>query len=241
MVGLHIRHHEDHHTYWRHPGIVGVPTQLAWTLPEGFLASSIRWPHPEKVDMAGHPAHGYRREVLLMVEITPPPGISESTVTLKAEATWMACARSCHPGHATFSLTLPVAEESRFDSRHRPIFGKTRAEIPEPIEEWEATVESPRDDAEVRILLTPRGKAAALPAGIYFFSSDGQVSSDPPQRIEKLADGSCRLILQRAEFGPENATSLPGVLAISQSSDQAAAAYASINPPYPEKSGSAAP
>src|SRR5690349_5590369 len=28
-VGLHLKHQEHYHTYWRFPGIVGVPTSMA--------------------------------------------------------------------------------------------------------------------------------------------------------------------------------------------------------------------
>jgi len=36
------------HTYWRNPGDSGAPTSLKWDLPEGFSASSIHWPYPER-------------------------------------------------------------------------------------------------------------------------------------------------------------------------------------------------
>src|SRR6187551_155684 len=29
-VGLHLKHQEHYHTYWKFPGIVGVPTDMAW-------------------------------------------------------------------------------------------------------------------------------------------------------------------------------------------------------------------
>lgn len=65
-VGLLVKHQEGYHIYWKNPGIVGIATQLEWTLPEGFVAGPIEWPFPERVDMAGHPARGFYREVLLM-------------------------------------------------------------------------------------------------------------------------------------------------------------------------------
>ena len=35
LVGLKVHHHEGFHTYWRSPGIVGVPFALKWEVPEG--------------------------------------------------------------------------------------------------------------------------------------------------------------------------------------------------------------
>ena len=70
-VALHIRHEEGFHTYWKAPGIVGLPTMIEWKLPPGFSAGPIEWPSPELVDMASHPAHGYHRDVLLLTKKTP--------------------------------------------------------------------------------------------------------------------------------------------------------------------------
>ena len=36
LVGLILDTEEGYHTYWKGPGIVGVATNLEWTLPEGF-------------------------------------------------------------------------------------------------------------------------------------------------------------------------------------------------------------
>ena len=42
----------DHwHTYWRNPGDSGLPTRLKWTLPNGFAAGDIQWPHPKKLPL----------------------------------------------------------------------------------------------------------------------------------------------------------------------------------------------
>ena len=38
-------------TYWRMPGDSGIPTTLAWTLPEGLKASEIEWPAPERIEI----------------------------------------------------------------------------------------------------------------------------------------------------------------------------------------------
>src|SRR5262245_53837871 len=47
-VGLHLQHQPGDHTYWRFPGIVGVPTGIKWELPEGFKAGPIEWPEPQR-------------------------------------------------------------------------------------------------------------------------------------------------------------------------------------------------
>ena len=72
VVGIDIKHFPGFHTYWKNPGMVGVGTSIEWTLPNGFTASEISWPYPEKSFMAQYPCHGYERDVTLLVTITPP-------------------------------------------------------------------------------------------------------------------------------------------------------------------------
>src|SRR4051812_17836004 len=91
-VGLHLKHQEHYHTYWKFPGIVGVPTHVEWKLPPGWKAGPIEWPAPERVMMFQIKAQGYHGEVLLPVKLTPPNGVEiGSKVTLVGKATWMCC------------------------------------------------------------------------------------------------------------------------------------------------------
>ena len=50
-LGLHLEHRSGDHTYWKCPGIVGVPTGIEWDLPAGFEAAPIEWPGPQRVFM----------------------------------------------------------------------------------------------------------------------------------------------------------------------------------------------
>ncbi|MBK1833259.1 protein-disulfide reductase DsbD domain-containing protein [Roseibacillus ishigakijimensis] len=209
-VGLHIRHHSHFHTYWANPGIVGVPTQLEWKLPFGFEASEIQWPYPERVDMAGHPAHGFHRDVLLMVEITPTAEISVERVTLEAGVIWMACAQTCHPGQTSLALTLPVGEQSVRHGENGPLFTAAEKELPRALPAESGRLRSVREADEIVFEFS-----GSLPEGEdspYFYSSDGQVSSEKPQKWEAIEAGKWRVTLQRSDFGPAGKKTLPGVL-----------------------------
>jgi thiol:disulfide interchange protein DsbD len=232
-VALKVHHHPDFHTYWQNPGIVGVPFAIEWKLPPGFSAGPLQWPAPQKVDMAGHLAHGYERDILLMTEITPPPGIPSQTIQLQATASWMACAAGCYPEKKTLKLDLPVATESTADPAHAVAFAQARAELPRPLEHWTAEIESPADAAEIRVKFTPAGEKARDPGPVYFFSSDGQISSEPAQRIEPLSQGGFRLIAPRAQYSPKGRTTLPGVLRGERAFSEEGAPYATIEPTYP--------
>ena len=211
-VGLKIHHHPGFHTYWRNPGIAGVPVKIDWQLPEGFTAGPIQWPYPEKSMMAIHPVHGFERDVLLMVEITPPASVSTSRVDLKAAASWMACADGCYPGKKDLSLTLPITSDTTPDPAAAEAFAAARAELPQPLKHWKVEVLSDVDAPEIRLRLTPEDDLAQVPAEPYFFSSDGQISSAPEQKVEIKGDKVLEIVAPRAPYGPKGKKGLPGVL-----------------------------
>lgn len=211
-VALKIHHHDKFHTYWKNPGIAGMPTEITWQLPDGFTAGELQWPYPEKSMMAIHPVHGYERDVMLLVDITPPAEISAGKVDLKAKATWMACADGCYPGKISLDLSLPVAAEPAPDAAAADAFSQARQEMPRPLEHWTAELVSAVDAKEIRLRLTPDAPGRVLPSDVYFFSSDGQISSDQPQRVE-VKDGVYEITATRAAYGPVGKTTLPGILA----------------------------
>jgi DsbC/DsbD-like thiol-disulfide interchange protein len=211
-VGLRIHHHEGFHTYWQNPGIAGMPMKLVWDLPEGFSAGAIQWPYPDQGLMAIHPVHSFKRDVMLLVQITPPEKITTSRVGLKATATWMACADGCYPGKKELSLALPVGVETATDLAAAEAFAKARTELPRPLQHWKVELLSEVDAAEIKLRLSPADDQARPPEEAYFFSSDGQISSAPKQRVTYQAGGVIEITAERAQYGPKGRKGLPGVL-----------------------------
>ncbi len=218
-VGLFIQHEKGWHTYWRQPGIVGVPTTISWSLPEGFKAGPLEYPEPEATMMFQIKAQGYERDVLLQTEITAPAPLHPGqTIPLKGKASWMCCGNTCHPGFIDLSLDLPVAPKSEPDARWHPIFAKERAAYAHPSEAWSAQAEE--SGLKVTLRLKPSSpQAKPLPAsstapGVIFFTEDGWINSDEPQESRVEADGTLVMTLTRAEvfFGKSPPTKLHGVL-----------------------------
>ena len=116
-VGLRLRMAPGWHTYWRFPGDAGIPTELKWKLPQGWKAGEIQWPIPLKLSEPGDiQIYGYRDEVLLMQEITPPASISDSTVKMSADANWLVCEKICIPGTASLQLVRRLMSKYLPDS-----------------------------------------------------------------------------------------------------------------------------
>jgi thiol:disulfide interchange protein DsbD len=107
-VALRLAPEPGWHTYYREPGDVGLPTTLAWTLPDGFTAGPIEWPAPETFRLGEETSYGYSRETLHVVTLTVPAAAVGGEATLRAQASWLVCKDLCIPGKAQLSLTLPV-------------------------------------------------------------------------------------------------------------------------------------
>ena len=202
-VGLLLQPEPGWHTYWKQPGIVGVPTQIDWQLPPGFTAGELEYPGPEPVLMFHIKAQGYRREVLLQTQITAPADLKPGTeIALRGRATWMCCGNTCHPGSKELELKLPVAATAAPDPQWAPVFERERQAYSRESEAWQAQAEE--TGVQVTLTLRPAGAAArALTAdelaGLRFYTEDGWINSDEDQRLELAPDGVLRIHLTRAE------------------------------------------
>ena len=237
-IGLHVVPQKNYHTYWKYPGIVGLPTSIEWKLPKGFHAGEISWPTLEIVDMSGHPAHGYRRELLLLVVITPPKKILTDTINISGELAWMACHRECHPGFATRSIELPVNHTGSpmYDRRWATAIRKEREALPQKSSLWKVSIESSVDANPVILRVRPSTGASKNPGQIYFFSEDGQITSEPAQRIHRQKDGSYLITGTRSDFSPKGRTTVSGTLVASKGWAEGTRLHAfRVNPSYPSK------
>ncbi|MGL4574032.1 MAG: protein-disulfide reductase DsbD domain-containing protein, partial [Burkholderiaceae bacterium] len=107
-IGLSMKHDPLWHTYWKNPGDAGLPTTIAWTLPPGFQAGEIEWPHPQRIPVKQLASYGYSDQLLLPLLLFVPRQLAGKQVTLKARADWLVCKESCIPEGADLQITLPV-------------------------------------------------------------------------------------------------------------------------------------
>lgn len=117
---------EHWHIYWKNPGDSGIPTTLAWTLPDGLTAGEIDWPAPERFVMQGVANYGYSNAVTLPVRLIPTHDDVVGEVNVKAS--WLVCKDICIPESATLSAMLnanPSAAKTIAD---------TRATLPTPFD-----------------------------------------------------------------------------------------------------------
>ena len=103
-VAFHFAIAPGWHIYWLNPGQTGLPTQIAWTLPNHVQAGPIAWPVPEQFQSGTLINYGYARAVTLTA---PLRGVAARSETFAhAQVTWLACAQMCVPESATIAIAL---------------------------------------------------------------------------------------------------------------------------------------
>ena len=133
-VGVLLRMDPGWHTYWVNPGESGLATTVRWTVGPGVVVSGLLWPLPEKTIEAGEVlTYGYANETMLLATVQLPATMpAQGAVKLQAEVAWLECEKTCVPGSATVTLTVPIGEKST-PSPDAPRIALYRAAIPRPL------------------------------------------------------------------------------------------------------------
>src|SRR5688572_1855630 len=117
------------HTYWRNPGDSGMPTTIAWELPDTIKPGAIGWPVPHKQTLVGLGAYAYEGTETLVIPLTISADAKPGTVQLKAEVGWLECEKTCVPQNTNLVATLTIGEQSK-PSADAAIIDKAREELP---------------------------------------------------------------------------------------------------------------
>ena len=109
-LGVHLSIAPGWHMHWTNPGEAGQPLAVDLRLPGRFSAGPLQWPAPVRFTRPdGAEGFGYRDEVVLLADVRSSNRDVDDGETwpLRAEVSWVACARECLPGHAELALQLP--------------------------------------------------------------------------------------------------------------------------------------
>ena len=199
------------HLYWENPGASGLPVEIEWNLPEGFVAGEIEWPAPERIELGGLMSYAYEDAVTLMVPISvPDTAVVGESVTIAGDAFWLACKEMCLPGDAKLSLELPVAATAT-PSEFAGKFEAVRSALPVDGAPW--SLAATLDDGALRLTIE-QGAGPSIPEDLYFYADvEGIVDPNAPQVFEFVSANTARLqaVLDVAQKDMPTAT-VSGVL-----------------------------
>src|SRR5271170_7385737 len=78
-LGIKLTMDPGWHIYWKNAGDAGLPTRVAFSLPDGFTAGPLIFPTPQRLEQPGNIVNfGYEDTVMLMAQITPPQNLPEN-------------------------------------------------------------------------------------------------------------------------------------------------------------------
>jgi thiol:disulfide interchange protein len=120
--------HEEHsHTYGKvvPPDVVGRPTSLKWSLPEGWTIEELPWPATKQVDSTdGKKSVGYDGTVYLPVKITPAGKVGDMA-EIQVTVTALVCDdKSCTPIKPEAKITITLADKAQLDPATSAIFAQ---------------------------------------------------------------------------------------------------------------------
>lgn len=131
-VGIHFTIEPDWYLYWKNPGDAGLPVDVRWELPKGFRAGEVQHPTPQKFVYDEVIAYGYKRELVLLVDIVPPPDfMPTASASLTAKLDWLVCKESCVRGKAEVSLPLSLLSRQHRTAA-REMLMKFQSMLPRP-------------------------------------------------------------------------------------------------------------
>jgi thiol:disulfide interchange protein DsbD len=150
-LALKIEHDPHWHTYWLNPGDSGLPTRIAWTLPEGIQAGAIAWPWPSRLPVGPLVNFGYEGETWLLTQLQVAPGLRPGAADLEllAKVDYLVCREECIPGTSQLRLALPVADQAAPVQDHAAGFREARRRLPATGSGLGGTVRETGDGLEV--------------------------------------------------------------------------------------------
>jgi len=214
-IGWWIEREDGWHTYWEHPGNVGLTPKLDWELPDGFTVESLQFPFPKRVQMAGVKAYGHHGQTLCLAQLQVPEIAVGERVKLTAKARWMVCSNVCLPQYTELSITLPVVDSLQPDKQWEPKFSEFLNNRPKEIpKNWKIKAQEVGQFTKLSIAHDDPSKVRDA----YLFGGDYLVCSDAQQNLRFLPSGF-ELLLPKPTWPKENPTQLHGLLQITSSSN----------------------
>jgi thiol:disulfide interchange protein/DsbC/DsbD-like thiol-disulfide interchange protein len=210
-VALRMRMKEGWHTYWKHPGDSGEPTDISWKLPPGFTAGEIQWPYPEKISLAPLTTYGYEGEVMLLVPFKAAADAKPGTTArVTADAYWMVCEKVCIPEEVKLTLDVPIGASPAAPAGPAvSAFASTRAKLPAATNDWK--IAASEEGKELVLRLDPP-QGVALDGKVQFFAGSGPLIEYSAPQPTSVEGGVVTMKLTRSPYLTGTPQRINGVL-----------------------------
>ena len=204
-VGVLFRLDRGWHIYWQNPGDSGEPPRIRWDLPPGFVAGSIRWPQPIRLEGGSVVDYRYEGQVLLMALIEGPSTRKATPLpSLSAEVKYIVCRDVCVPGKAHVTLSGPAGADWAL---WRALFEQTRRQLPKPAPAgWKVTAVAAKENFVLSVQARTQVQGAS-----FFPLQPSQIDNSSPQDFVPTPSGF-RLALKKSDQLTKPISTLKGLI-----------------------------
>lgn len=212
-VAIRLNIQNNWHSYWKNPGEVGMATSIKWNLPEGYSASPIFWPTPQRFDSDSIIGYGYEKEATLLTLITPPKEETSSRSQITASVEWLACSdTTCLPGISNISLDLPIYKEDPLPSNAgATLIEYAKNQLPE---KNTPNLSALKKDNLYEISLKLPGLNNKPTEVAFFPESPGLIDDQIQASITETMDDTYVIALKEHQSPEEKPKSIKGVLVL---------------------------
>ncbi len=217
-IGWEIILEQGWHTYWKHPGDVGLSPSIKWKHSNEYRAGELIFPPPVRVSMSGISSHGYYGETLFLIPVSiGEPLESMDEIELHGQFSWMACSRTCMPASRELSISIPVVEKfianDELSEKFQQFWKKQPKELPES---WDFQAHSL---GKFITLKFPR-ELSMPDKRIDFFAEDRTVLSDQEPQVRRSGE-HMEWLLEKSPWKKSGSNELAGLLAVGEGKDLA--------------------
>lgn len=135
-LGLEIIMPTGWHTYWRSPGVAGIPPALQLTQQENVADLKFLWPAPIRFSQQGLETFGYKDRVLIPLRVTLQQ--AGQPLILRGQVDTVICTDICVPANAPLDFTLPSGQAA--PSADAALWQEAVAQLPISMAEAEAVI-----------------------------------------------------------------------------------------------------
>lgn len=189
--GVEIALEPGWHTYWRYPGVSGIPPRLDFAGSGNVRQVTVSYPVPERYDDGTGISLIYRDSIVFpfVVEAVDPG----KPVSLRLDALLGVCREICIPAEAKAEVSIPLDPEP--DSLTRAVLEGARTRIPGAPEKDRFAIETADvSGSGLRVaLIVPEGGAPDLfvePPEGWFVEQPVLVSADAGRAIFHIPFGT---------------------------------------------------
>jgi thiol:disulfide interchange protein/DsbC/DsbD-like thiol-disulfide interchange protein len=160
--------------YWKNPGSTGLGTDIEWILPEGFLLRSVSWPLPEIFVKEASIAYGYKNQLHITAQISPPSVFEETSFTIGTKLSWLLCDEDCLAEDAYLELDIPIEPSAEAPQLLAANEAKPTLDPKEPIagqnlDNQLVSLQAQIENDQLLLDILPKKELSLQPKQLYFF------------------------------------------------------------------------